>query len=262
MHEKIKKSPLTYVLAQIKFSPILSMEETHIPDLQKVIRTDFSEYKEQTIESFNLNNKTYNKTKSWHFSDKNFTSAIVVTTDSITIHTSKYISFEDMANKLKKVLNKFNEIVKNELYLRIGLRYINFIHTNIEEALEPELLGYPLRNNDIFEDTYLARTETIQKTKNGTIKINAMHISSKDIIGDKNIYIPPELAPTADPLSFEHHKNKDPKKEYVTLDIDHFIEARGDFTAERIIENLNNLHEGSFVAFRNAIKKETWNKWK
>jgi uncharacterized protein (TIGR04255 family) len=263
MHEKLRKSPLTYVLAQIKFNEFLKMDE-QIPAIQEAIRDQFSEYKCQEIQSINIANGTYkcDATKIWHFVDNTFTSAIMVTNNSITFHTSCYISFEDMQNKLKNALIKFNEIIKNKLYIRIGLRYVNLIHNNIYRALNTELLGYPLKDSNIFENTYLAKTETIQKTKSGTIKVNAMHISSKDIINTDNLYISPDLSQGARFLSFAHHKNKTPKKEYVMLDVDHFNEVSGDFTAQQIIKQLNELHEGSFAAFRNAIKKETWDKWK
>ncbi|MGD9152912.1 MAG: hypothetical protein PVG30_04545 [Gammaproteobacteria bacterium] len=64
MNEKLTKSPLTYVVAQIKFSTRLKMEK-YMPELQEIIKKDFSEYKEQTTKSIEFNDDTckYNTTR-------------------------------------------------------------------------------------------------------------------------------------------------------------------------------------------------------
>lgn len=261
MHEKLKKSPLTYVLAQIKFNDIVGVGDK-IGELQETIRDDFSELKTQSINVIDLARGERKITNIWHFLDKTFTCGIMVSTDSIVIHTSKYISFEDMIEKAEKIFTKFNEILKIQLYTRIGLRYVNLIRGSIHRYLRDGLLGYQLPENNVFEKTYIARSETMQKTKYGNIKVNSMHISNASIMDSENIYISPDLSQGAMFLSFEHHKGKIPKQAYVMLDIDHFASSNGDFVAKDIVNKIEELHEGVFIAFRNAITPETWEKWK
>jgi uncharacterized protein (TIGR04255 family) len=69
MHKKLTKSPLTYVLAQIKFREILGMKE-YIPVLQEAIRSEFSEYNEQKITAIDLVNSKTKTANTWHFLDE------------------------------------------------------------------------------------------------------------------------------------------------------------------------------------------------
>lgn len=260
MHETLRKSPLTYVLAEIKFSEILSMSD-HIVELQKTIRDAYSEFRQQTIKTIDMDKSESKTVDIWHFLDKTFTSGVMLSTNSVVIHTSNYVSFDDLLQRTKNILAAFNPILKNKLYLRIGLRYVNLINSSIHKCLEPGLLGNPLKNKEVFEEVYLAKSETIQKTKCGTIKVMSMHCSDKNIVGQGALYVPPNLCQGAGFISFEHHKNKAPKKEYVMLDIDHFTDVRGDFLTNRIAEQLEALHEGAFIAFSSVVKKEALIRW-
>src|ERR1700677_1858743 len=126
MHTKLEKSPLSYVLAQIRFPSIESMEK-YIPLIQEEIRGQLP-----YIEESSLNNITVtpqgmeNKIeKSWNFIDKEKTNAILINKNSISFQTSDYQSSEELFENFKSALIKINNIIKISLVARIGLRYIN-----------------------------------------------------------------------------------------------------------------------------------------
>ncbi len=253
MHKKLKKSPLTYVIAQVRFSEMLDIED-YIKEIQKAVRDEFSEFKVQNITAIDFIKEKVDRANIWQFIDKTFTSGIILTTNSIAIHTSKYLSFEDMIGKTRDVLVKVNKILHNNLYSRLGLRYINLIHESVKTTVKPGLLGHP-----IFKGVYLTTAETRQNTKNGTINVKSIRASDTNI--NNLLYIPPDLRQCADFLSFEHHKDKKLKREYLILDIDHFTNVPGEFTDKNILWQFKKLHEAIFVAFRSSIKDCAWKKW-
>ena len=141
MHTKLEKSPLSYVLAQIRFPSIESMEK-YIPLIQEEIRGQLP-----YIEESSLNNITVtpqgmeNKIeKSWNFIDKEKTNAILINKNSISFQTSDYQSSEELFENFKSALIKINNIIKISLVARIGLRYINCIVDGIE-LVDPKLFS-------------------------------------------------------------------------------------------------------------------------
>jgi uncharacterized protein (TIGR04255 family) len=271
--KKLAKSPLTYVLAQIKINPILEMED-YIPKLQETFRINgFPGFKPLTIQTIiqetNQNAQPTPIIKSqtqWHFTDMENTTGILIGSDFIVIHTSNYESFENIIKIIENTLQQCNNTeLKIAFYERIGLRYINVITSSVEKYITKPLLGFQIKHQAEFYDKYLTNTETVQETKNGLVKIRATRISHINKI-EKNpkIFLPPDLFPYASLLSFEQqqHKQKiNQATECVILDLDHFIENRGEFEVKHIIRQIEQLHEGIEVAFREAVTEEALKAW-
>jgi uncharacterized protein (TIGR04255 family) len=255
---KLRKSPVTYVLAQIKTSSILQLEK-YIPELQEAIRPCFPIFHKIDIQTFeikpNINPNLYSA-KQWHFLNKESTTGILLDSDAITIHSTLHNTFEALIENFSDVLNKFNKILNISLCTRIGVRYINVITSNLEKYIKKELLGFHLNNKSNF----ISNTETIQETQIGLIRIRSAHIGHTNIINhNKNNLIPADLAQTAEYLSFGHHKQ--PTGSFVILDIDHFAEKQNDFDTKKIIHELSQLHEDIYNAFHSAVTNTAIQDW-
>lgn len=264
MHEKLSKSPITYVLAQIRFTNIESIEK-YIPELQEAIRQQFPFFKKITIQAIDFRNSQQpmvSAVNQWHFMDKDSVTGIILDGASLGIHTSRYDQFPNLQKQLEHVLVEFNKILKISLCVRLGLRYINLIQSHLSMYVQPALLGFHLEKDSHFEKkNFLIRTELTQKSKSGIIKIKSSHVGSKDITPiDQNLFVPPDMANVADYLSFDHHKK--PSDEFVIIDIDHFNEKNESFDVKEIIKNLVNLQDAVYNAFCSAVTPKALADWK
>ena len=257
MHQRLSKSPITYVLAQVQFSDIANIAD-YIPKLQDEIRPLFPLYQMVNIQTIQFRDgqqpPVASVSSQWQFMDKDKRTGIVLDSRSVSIHTSGYETFATLLKSLEKTLALFNKILKIALFTRIGLRYINFMDNNVDKV-NSELRGFKLKNNDFMDDRFLTKTETTQMSRFGTIKVQATHIGNREIVsGIKNIFVPPDLADIANFLLFEHRKL--PDKGFLILDIDQFNAQQGNFDVSSISNRFQELHEVIYSAFRNAIGEE------
>lgn len=267
MKTKLSKTPLTYVLIQIKISKIMELESKYISKLQEEIRKDFpifDKFDIQMIEVKPQSEASIRKSTQWHFADKDTTTGILLDNDAISIHTSKYDSFEILIEKFKKVLEKFNAVLDITLSMRLGLRYINIIHPNPNIYIKESLLGFHMVNEKGFKDIYLLKTDNTQETDNGIIKIKTAHFSNKNVVNFENstdIFVPPDLKATAQYLNFNHHQKTSPDNEYVMLDIDHYFEKSFDFDVLEIMQKLEQLHTDIKTVFNRAVTEQALRAW-
>jgi len=265
---QFKNSPLTYVLAQIKISPVLQIEN-YVPEVQEAIRKEFPILKKISVQTIEIKQNSENTSvrivNQWHFANKQSTTGILIDSESIMIHISEYKSFRNLIDQFCAVLEKLSPILEIDLYLRTGLRYINFVKSFVSEFIIPELRGFYLENQNGFKKNYIAKTELLQETEQGLIKVQTSHISSKNTANKEvlnNIFVPLDLQQGASLLSFDLHKDKNPEKDYFLLDIDHFSMKNSDFSIKNIKSNLNELHTGINRVFQTSFTEQAFCEWR
>lgn len=262
MHSRLSKPPVTYALAQVKFSNIENIE-SRIPELQEKIRSFFPHFQKldiQTIqlkEGQQLNASVWTQ---WHFIDKEKQTGIILDKQSLTIHTSHYEQFQPLLESFEKVATRFHEILNFSLSTKIGLRYINIIENGLTE-INSGLQGFLLKGDGFNKKHFFTRTETTQPTNAGFIKVQATRITDKQAIANiKNVFVPPDLADIAKLLSFNHHK--EPKHEFLVLDLDHFNNSQSDFDVKQILQYFNQIQELLYQAFCQAIGQANLDNWR
>jgi uncharacterized protein (TIGR04255 family) len=256
------------MLAQVNISPIAAIAD-FVPQLQEVFRQDFPEYKSVNVQChIELPTKTITDfvNQQWHFLDKEASTGILFDSNIIIVHTNRYKGFVDIIEIIKGVLNKFNEKLKISSYKRLGLRYVNVVQNDIDDYLKKEFLGFPLPTNELelYVNKFLTKTEKIQEFKQGsTIKIQSTYVGKDILRTDVNNLVPLDLAQTAGILSFPQEKQ--PKDDFLILDIDHFIEQQllpyKDFAVDNIIAAFDDLHEVVDEVFYSAITKKAVQDW-
>jgi uncharacterized protein (TIGR04255 family) len=265
MNPILSQSPLTYILAQVKIGPILALEK-HINDVQEAIRGDFPQYNE--IQSHEIllrpeGEPTLRGFTQWHFSNIESTMGILLQKDAITLHTTDYKSFKVLSNILAQMVSNINPILNIGTYTRVGLRYINLIQNAIEESLLKELLGFHLELDDMIfnKKGFFSKTEAVQDTNVGLIRIQTIHTQIQKLQQAENVFVPSDLLPVADLLSFKKYYK--PKDSFAILDIDHFTKASPEkFDKEKIINELELLHQGIYKAFTKAVTSEALALWR
>lgn len=262
MVQKLKNSPLTYVLIQVTINHIGGLSQ-YIEEMQEAVRRDFPNFNTINIQAYEIkpnSNPTIHSITQWHFVDKRATTGILVSNDSIIIHTNQHDAFDILISRLESVLEKFNTILGISLCQRLGVRYINVIKTNLEEYLQPKLLGFYQNEHPRFKPNFLAKTESIQQTDIGFIKTQATHVSKARIKDGQNNLVPLDLLQNASYLNFDNEKQ--PKEEFVILDIDHYVEKQGnDFTIKNITKELKILHDGVYDVFIAAVTNKAMQDW-
>lgn len=261
MNVILTKSPLVYVLGQIVISPIQAIKN-YIPDIQESLRKDFPGYEEISATELQLrpgSEPFFQPFTQWHFTNQSRTLGILIQHNALTIHSSKYESFAHLSDSFSEAIRKINAILEIGFYSRIGLRYVNFINQSIDKYIDEQLLGFRINPENSLEDIFFTRTETIQDTIYGTLKIQAVH-AHKSSIQNEKISIPPDLMPLAGCLNLQDCESSSPY--FVLLDIDHFMRNNdSNFDQEEIFSKLENLHKEIYSTFSAAVTDAAISDW-
>ncbi len=254
MTVSINNAPLVYVLAQIKFNPILLIGAS-IPQLQDIYRKmGLIKYEEKALNTIKFSNDapTTTTTQQWHFSDSSNTHKIILGTDSITLEATTYENhhlFFDLFFKYLGSLELINDIAQTT---RIGLRYIDLIASKKDDNLNDYMVnhfhGYTFNGVDDVED-YLSLSQYQVATKQGQLRVNC----TQYIDGSK---LPKELLTTLTlkeqlPIGIKHN----------ILDIDHFKIEDEEYNEKYIHDVFMSLHKTTSQIFKGITTEHAKAVW-
>lgn len=251
----LSKPPLALVLAQVRMSPVEAMA-SYIPAIQDRLRkSGFPEYKEQTIEEELISGGqrvTQQVMRQWEFADRSNTTSVLVRADSITIQTTAYTSFENFEGTLRLAFQTVHEEVGLGQVHRYGLRYVNVIRPGSEpdfaEWIQPYLLGHP---NLPGGDRVGSFSETV------FYGISSNRLVARCMTLHSGLPIPADLHPCSLDLPFSI-----PLLEpFVTLDNDHGAVQPEDFDVEGAVKAIAALHELLDLTFRTSVTDSALAKW-
>ncbi|MAT65037.1 MAG: hypothetical protein CMN57_05290 [Gammaproteobacteria bacterium] len=253
--EKLSNAPLIYVLAQIRFSPILATEK-YIPSIQERVRREYPRYQQNIIQTFRFGPEgqppDIAKISRWEFADKDSTHGFIIQQDSFVFHTTGYTTFPEFKDKLQSALLAVNESLDISLVERIGLRYVDIVEPTgddkLSDYLVPGVAGFP--HEDIGVQPVVSQTESISDSEFGRLVLKV--IKKKD---EKNV--PPDLFPLALKLSRKVAQGSP----NALLDFDHFFEQSIDFSVDAVIEKIDQLHEVTSKAFWSVITEHAKDVW-
>jgi len=251
---KLKINPLVCVLAQVRISPVLQMEE-FIPAIQEQLRrSDYPKFNREETEELILGPGTQPKLRSstrWIFSNKENTSAVVLAQNFIALQSSRYTSFEIFVEAFKGVLEIVGKEAEISLAERVGLRYVNLLRPKkapLNEFLKPGLLGLP--DNELGIKRSQFRFELAGATEIGKL-VTRLSLSSN------GTFLPPDL----DGSGLDYGVTLEPKELIALLDTDHFSLKQRDYKPADLIEEVWQLHEYTDRAFRAAVTPEALRSW-
>ncbi len=183
MMTNLKNAPLIYTLGMINFPQVPDIKrfkdkffdkirhDYPLPDDVKVrvVNTGFST---QGISLSQIENEL------WQFSSIDKKWGIILTDQSLCIHTVDYYDFLNFSNRFKKTLSALLEVpsIDIEWMTSIGFRYVNLIETHNNETLDKYILSWvlpeipPQESLSIIEGAYFAR----YKTTIGELRLQAL----------------------------------------------------------------------------------------
>jgi len=249
----LRRTPLIYVVSQIRFSAVVSISK-YVPAIQEKLRQQYPWFQEGKIQEFVFQAQgTPNVSFSdrYEFLQRDKRTGVVLTSNSVALHTNKYESYELFEVEFSTALNAIHETLGIGLVERIGLRYVDLVRLGANEQwsqyLNPGLLG--LEPASVGMTSMTSQYVCMGKTDAGTLAFR--HTQSENPM-------PPDLTPVA--LKYDEGllTNKEIK---TVLDFDHYSEETRDFDVESVIAAIGGLHDSLDRAFRSAVTPTALKKW-
>lgn len=258
--KKLTRAPLVYVLAQIRFSSILTMAK-YIPELQDELRhAGYPRFTKRQMRLVRLNlgapvqeaPEIYPEATQWGFSNKDESSGYLIAADSFVFHTAQYHTHELFFRDLETGLRLVHKFATIGLVERTGLRYVDVVEPmngdSLEQYLASGLAGFPL--GGVGTELNSVMTETLSNTKYGRMRMRC--VQNRD-----GMLLPLDLQPPGLAIS----RTINPGTMTALLDFDHFSEQSGDFSVEGVVERLQHLHDVAREAFRIAVTDHAVARW-
>jgi len=232
--KKLSNSPLVLALCQVRFSPLMRMEQEYIPGIQDQLR--LAGYKinaSAQIQKVAVTNQGPKMVVQphWEFQEKDRTASVVVNPGFAVLQTTKYDTFDKFMPRLLEAINIIDSVVKGILVQRVGLRYINLIRPRTGESwqdyLRQELHG--INNPPFKSDTVEQTHQTSGETENGKLVLRLWQNRS-------GVALPPDLA--------VHQLAVPPKAQNLgsnlatIVDIDHYQEGLSEDYSEELLTKI------------------------
>jgi uncharacterized protein (TIGR04255 family) len=253
---KLPRAPLIFVLAQVKFTPVLKME-SYVPDIQEYLRhRGFPKYRQENISNIIIGSEAKaDIVKRWIFEDPENHKQFVLTTESVAFQTTAYDTFDTFLSHLMLATEPLAKYARVELIQQIGLRYVDLL-ANIDdlkssELLAPGLRGIPVSAMELQQGAFSFAMQF--QTPCGVLTIRSIQLMGLPTPA----ILPPDIGQIS--LTFPDwiSKAQDPRM----LDFDHITQRNIPFTQDALSEELNNLHQYTDRAFRSTSTPEALKAW-
>ena len=167
-----RNCPVHEVICQLRYPPILSINNVEPADFQEAVREEFPQYRKiqeaPAPQITGLGGPNPQVQQQPPVSNYNLLSAdglwkLNLTKDFIALSTLRYDGWEHFARELDKPLAEFIRLYKPAFFQRVGLRYVNFFSREKlslkgcpwTELFTPAYTG-ALREPDVREDAIIA----------------------------------------------------------------------------------------------------------
>jgi uncharacterized protein (TIGR04255 family) len=131
-HVIYRRNPLESVICQLRFPTMLRIGAVDPAEFQESIQTEFPliERKEELTLPFPPEMGKLlgaRKAVSYDFRTLDGDWTLGLTQDFLALSTASYRSFADFYERFKRPLDRFEERYRPQVYIRVGLRYVNVI---------------------------------------------------------------------------------------------------------------------------------------
>lgn len=251
----LPRSPLVLVIAQVRISTILKMED-YVADIQETLRKkgypDYK-YEEGTELRITGDQVKSRSTQRWFFLNFGNTESVILSTDFIALSTTEYKQFNAFSSSMEDVLNRINDVVDIDSTTRLGLRYIDLVRPDenetLDQYLQPSLLGFS--DGEIGVTQSLNKFEFLGQTEVGKLVMRCTQSTDGSVLPGN--------------IDAEHLNIKIDKPELgekvCILDFDHYCSDTNSFDTSSIMDLLGELHDNLDGAFRNTVTSYALQKW-
>lgn len=253
--EKLVKSPLIYVVAQVRIGAVLKMAD-YVPEIQERMRkAGYSLYRESEVRELELgpSGTTTRVTPLWAFDRIDRTTGFSVQTGSVALQTTAYDTHETFFADLQQGLEIVQDVVGIAASERLGLRYVDAFQASADHTLadylKEGLRGVGLEH--IGARRPRSFTNLIMETDVGGRLVVRIGLNPEGVL-------PPNLVPQ----HLVSAQAFDANRPVGILDYDHFVEKSEVFSIERAMDRFNGLHGILSEAFRETVSDFALEDWR
>jgi uncharacterized protein (TIGR04255 family) len=281
MSPRYQNPPVFHVLAQVRFTEVLSLPNEIAGIQSNLMKAGFPFFEQQQIGSFSFsigpNPRVAKQASSglrFQFLDRTRTKLVLVDSNSVAFVSSDHHDFEQFAGGFRSVLDAIIEgskrATEGALILRVGLRYTDRITPrtgeDISKYVNPSLLGFRFLGVPIREEGRSLQLTSIARTALGRLMVRSFQNEGNRIL-PPDLGNPPLRIRVKTPDGEKLPMNVASNRPGITLDFDHIAEfpANGetvvDFTTSETIDILTSLHEVITIAFTSATTEYAREQW-
>ena len=249
----LSKTPLIFVLAQVRVSPIAKIE-SFLPSIQETLR--HQRFPGLVKRNFRIEQVTPNGPQSsedrvqWEFVNAERTRSVLIDDSSLVLQTTAYDSGESFMEHLRVALDAFELHAKPTEVVRIGLRYVDLVQPRdglgFEQLVNPGLRverALPLPGSNLS-----AQCEILRQTSK-TAKLRVRYSEALEGLG-----FPADIGGFVSLMLREDPIRKTP---FALLDTDHFDTQVTPFDVAGVLERTWALHAALIAAFQDHLVTPT-----
>lgn len=266
MGQKLKNAPVYFTIAQVRFSPVLSLK-TYMPEIQEHMRkAGYPDFKQGFTVAFNLSLITGGEPKQgtpppfplqaerYVFSNMENTRGFILQQNALSFQTTDYDNYQILSSEFIKGLKIVHKEVVLNFSERIGIRYLDAVNPKEGEDLSQYLVKQVLGINKLLEGSEFVHSfsETVVKFK------DVEKVISRTILQNKKLGFPPDLQ--LDGLILKD-RFKNIEGIHAVIDTDGAFERREPFDIDKVKNRLDDLHKVISDAFRATTTEYARSVW-
>ncbi|MCF6266368.1 MAG: TIGR04255 family protein [Desulfuromusa sp.] len=264
MGEKMSNAPVYFTVVQVRFNPILNLEN-YLPDIQGQMRVArFPDFKRETIQQLVMQlaspaeggqspAPSFAPKARCVFGNIDRTAGFILEHNALSLQTVAYDTSDTFFADFLKGMEIVHSILQLDFIERIGLRYFDAVipesERDLSDYLVPEVLGLSHKLDGELGHSF---TETV--TMNSSDQL-----VSRVIVQDGLVGLPPEIAPLAPQIN---SKFTETEGRHAIIDTDAFCPRRDAFSLEGINLKLSDLHMEIEKSFKLTVTNFALEEWK
>lgn len=243
----LKNAPLVRVIAQMRFSPILSIEKKDlVSSFQEAIREKYPTLKPEQTQNLIFSPQGLVKSEpqiTWRFIDLTNSWRVSLASNFLALETTAYSSRSDFLQRLEKVVIALHQTFNLTTIERFGLRYIDRLVgqdiENLSSFFRSEMTG--LMSSELRDDIQQTINESVFNIDN-----QGRHIIARwGLVPPNQTFDPDAIEPIA-------------QKSWI-LDLDMSLSKEREFSTLTVMEEAKQFSERLYTFFRWAVTDEFLN---
>lgn len=263
MGKQWKNPPVYFVIAQVRYSPVLSLA-SYIAKIQEDFRkAQFPDFKKVMNVTFNVgllaglkpgDEQPMQQSDRYLFSDEEGTETFILDQNGLTFQTTEYKTFDVLMQTFLSRLDSLNATLSLSFSDRVGLRYLDAVMPKTGESLEsyliPHVFGIREKVNGGVQHSF---TETL-------INFPVGKLLSRVVMQEGQIGFPPDLQLHAGGVKL-NPRFAGYTGPYAIIDTDGFNDTRDRMDRSTIEKKFQGLHEQVDAVFNAIITKHAIKMW-
>lgn len=263
MGKKLSNAPVYYTVAQVQFNPVLNLDAYLSAIQPKMRESGFPDFKQEafqrlvvpfgSVEAGQMAAPTLTPQSRYIFGDIEGRTIFLLETNSLSLQTTAYETFEMFADTLLKGIGILHETLQLAFVDRIGLRYLDAVQPSkddesLRDYLVAEVLGLSQRGEGQLQQSV---SETVAMTAAG-------QLVSRVLIRHGRIGLPVELAGMAPAIDSRFTQREGL---HAILDTDISFVHREAFDLAKLSERLTALHDEISKSFKAIVTPRAEAAW-